>query len=70
MGMADKIKIVLIKKKLTVKDLAEKLSCSSANISHKFKRDNFSEKELLEIANALDCEFDASFVIKSTGEKV
>ena len=68
--MADKIKIVLIKKKLTVKDLAEKLSCSSANISHKFKRDNFSEKELFEIATALDCDFESGFVIRETGEKI
>ncbi len=70
MGMADKIKIVLIKKKLSVKDLSNKLGCSSANISHKFKRDNFSEKELAEIANALDCDFEAGFVIRETGEKV
>ena len=70
MGMAEKIKIVMIKQKISVKDLAEALECSSANISHKFKRDNFSEKELEAISNALDCEFNAGFIIKKSGERI
>ena len=70
MGMSEKIKILLIKKNFTVKDLANKLGCSSANISNKFKRDNFSENELKEIAKALDCDFEAGFIIRKTGEKI
>lgn len=42
--MTEKIKIVLVKRKVSVKDLAEQLNCSSQNLSGKFKRDNFSEK--------------------------
>ena len=66
----EKIKIILLKKKMTVKDLAEKLNCTSQNLSGKFKRDNFSEKELIEIANALDCEFIGIFKMKDTGDEI
>ena len=44
MAMTEKIKIALIKKGMSVKDLAASLGCTSQNISGKFKRDNFSEK--------------------------
>lgn len=40
MGMTEKIKIALIKKGMSVKDLAARLGCTSQNISGKFKRDN------------------------------
>ena len=33
-------------------------------------RDNFSEKELHEIATALNCKFEAYFTINDTGEKI
>ena len=69
-AMTEKIKIALLKRKLGVKDLAERLECSSQNISGKFKRDNFSIKELEEIAAALDCRLDVSFVMNDTGEVV
>lgn len=70
MPMAEKIKIVLVKRKLGVKDLAEKLGCTGANISNKLRRDNFSERELQEIAEALNCDVDTFFTLRDTGEKV
>lgn len=70
MSMSEKIKIVLLKRKLGIKDLAEKLGCTGANISNKLRRDNFSEKELEEIAEALDCDLDVSFTLRDTGERV
>lgn len=70
MGMTEKIKIVLVKRKLSAAKLAAKLNCSPANISKKFARDNFSEKELKEIAEALDCDFEASFILRDTKERV
>jgi len=66
--MSEKIKILLIKKNITLKDLCEKIGTKPSNLSNKLKRDNFSEKELKEIAQALDCEYSANFTIKSTGE--
>lgn len=70
MGMSEKIKIVLVKRKLGVKDLAEAMGCSGANISNKLRRDNFSEKELRQIADILNCDLDITFTLRDTGEKV
>ena len=70
MAMTEKIKIALIKKGMSVQDLAASLGCTSQNISGKFKRDNFSEKELQEIADAMGCEFRGLFIDKETGEEI
>lgn len=70
MGMSEKIKIVLLKRKLTITNLAEQLNTTRSNLSGKLSRDNFSEKEIQQIAEALDCDFEANFVLRDTGEKV
>lgn len=67
--MTEKIKILLLKENITIKELAEKLNTTPQNITNKFKRDNFSEKELLAIAKVLDVEYVANF-ITSKGEKI
>lgn len=69
MSMTEKIKIVLVKKKMTVTQLAEALGTSQSNLSKKMKRDNFSEKELEGIAEALGIEYEANFVLED-GTKV
>lgn len=68
--MTEKIRIAMIKKNVSVKDLAARLGCTSQNLSGKFKRDNFSERELQEIAEILDCTFEGRFLRKDTGEEV
>lgn len=68
--MADKIRIVLIKRKATVTSLATNLRISQSNLSNKLKRDNFSEKELLEIATALNVKFYGEFEIPESGERI
>lgn len=70
MAMSEKIKIVLLKRKMTITALAEKLNTTRSNLSNKLSRDNFSEKELQEIAEALDCDLDTYFTLRDTGEKV
>lgn len=70
MGMSEKIKIVLVKRKKSVTDLAKSLNTSSQNLSNKLRNDNFREEELREIAEALDCDLDVGFVLRDTGEKV
>lgn len=67
--MSEKIELVLVKRKMSKSALAEKLNCSSSNLYNKFKRDNFSEKELQEIAQVLDCTFEANFVLNDTKER-
>jgi len=68
--MTEKIKIALLKRKLSVKELADKLGCSSQNLSGKFKRDNFSVKELEDIASALDLTLEIDFVLNDTGDRI
>ena len=48
------IKHQLVDKDLKVSDLARLLNTSDQNISQKLKRDNFSEKEMFDIARALN----------------
>ena len=66
----EKIKIIMKRRGLTLGDLAEKTNQSRQNLSNKMTRDNFAEKEIKEIADALNCEYEASFVMRDSGEKV
>lgn len=68
--MSEKIRILLIKRQLSAKELAKKLNTTPANISNKLRRDNFSENELKEIASILNCDFEACFIMRDTGEKI
>jgi len=66
----EKIKIILKRRNITLSDLAEQLETSRQNLTGKFSRDNFSEKELREIAKALGCTFTSSFTLNDTGETI
>lgn len=68
--MTEKIRIAMIKKGISVKDLAAGLGCTSQNLSGKFKRDNFSEKELQQIAEILDCTFEGRFIRNDTKKEL
>lgn len=70
MAMAEKVRILLVKRKITVTDLAKRLGMSQSNLSNKLSRDNFNEKELREIAEALNCDLDIGFTLRDTGEQV
>ena len=70
MSMAEKIKIMLIKRKMSAVDLSKILDCTPTNVYNKLKRDNFSEKELKQIANILNCDFKGTFVMRDTGEEI
>lgn len=70
MAMAEKVRILLVKRKITVTDLAKRLGMSQSNLSNKLSRDNFNEKELQEIAEALNCDLDIEFTLRDTGEQV
>lgn len=70
MAMAEKVRILLVKRKITVTDLAKRIGMSQSNLSNKLSRDNFNEKELQEIAEALNCDLDIGFTLRDTGEQV
>ena len=62
--MAKKIKLLMVERDVTAAKLAEMLGTSQSNISNKLKRDNFSEKELEDIAKALEAKYEAHFVLE------
>jgi len=66
----EKIKVILGRRGMTLADLAKKTEQSQPNLSNKMNRDNFSEKELKEIAETLDCTFETIFRMNDTGEEV
>ena len=71
MGMTEKIRILLVKKgNLSEAELARRMGVSPQNLNNKMKRDNFTVKDLEEIAKALDCDSKTYFEIPETGEKV
>ena len=69
MGMAEKIRMLLAKEDKNLTELAELLGTSQPNLWKKMKRDNFSEKELVEIAEAIGVKFEANFVFED-GTKI
>ena len=60
------LKHKLIEKDMKITDVAKALDTSPQNLSQKLKRDNFSEKEMEEIAAAVGCTLEISF--KDAGE--
>lgn len=53
-GSSKAIKILMIKNEMTASDLAAKINMSQSTLSKKLKKDDFSESELVLIANALN----------------
>lgn len=68
--MTENIKIVMLKRKMNIKELAASLGTTGNNMTNKFKRDNFSEKELMEIAKALNCKLDIALIDNDTGQRI
>jgi len=69
MGMTEKIKILLVKKNVKAAALAKMLGTTPSNLYGKFARDNFSEKELVEIAGILGCKYEGFFFLDN-GDRV
>ncbi len=71
MGMAEKIRILLIKRgNISEAELARRINTTPQNFNSKMKRDNFTERDLIEIANVLNCSYNPTFVLNDTGEQI
>jgi len=69
--MVEAIRIALVKRgNISESELARRLNITPQNFYNKMKRDNFTEKDLREIAAALGLEIDIHFIDPQTGEKV
>ena len=66
--VSEKVRILLDRKKMTIGELAEKLGITRQNLSNKMTRNNFSEKDIAELANALNCSYEIRFVDKESKE--
>lgn len=49
------VRIKMIEKNLKVKDLADKMGCSSANVSQLLSTGNLRESSMRDLAQALNC---------------
>ena len=70
MGMAKKIKVILLERNMTIKELSNKLGYKGSYLYNKLSRDKLTEDELRKIANALDCDYDGIFTFRDTGKTV
>ena len=71
MSMVEKIRVACVKRgNISEAELARRVGVTPQNFNNKMKRDNFSERDLQEIADALGLRLDISFVDPETGEKV
>ena len=70
MSMTLKIKMILLERNMTIKQLSEKLGYKGNNLYNKLDRDNLSERELRAIADALNCDYDGIFTFRDTGKKI
>lgn len=67
--MGEKLRILIKRKKITISELAILTETTNQNLSNKLTRDNFSEKELQQIAEALGCKFEGFFIFDN-GDKI
>ena len=71
MGMVQTIRIAMVKRgNISEAELARRVGVTPQNFNHKMKRDNFTETDLREIADALGLRLEISFVDPETGEKI
>jgi lambda repressor-like predicted transcriptional regulator len=68
MSASEKIRIALVKRDVSIKELAKKINTTPQNLSNKLSRDSFTVKEMMTIADALNCEL--QLIMKDTGEKI
>lgn len=71
MAMTEIIRIALVKRgNLSESELARRMGISPQNLHNKMKRDNFTETDLKEIAEALGLRLDIAFIDPETNERV
>lgn len=69
MSVAEKIRIILGRQKMTMGELAEASGQSRQNLSNKMSKGNFSEADIEKLAKALGCTVKITFVLPS-GEEI
>lgn len=70
MGMALKIRTILLERNMTIKELSDKLGYNGTNFYSKLRKDNLTERELRNIAEVLNCDYDGIFTFRDTGKQI
>ena len=69
--MTEAIRIALVKcGNLSESELARRMGISPQNLHNKMKRDNFTEADLREVAEALGLRLEIAFVNPETNERI
>lgn len=68
-SVAEKIRLIMKRQKMTMGDLAEASGQTRQNLSNKMTRGNFTEKDIGELAKALGCSVDIRFTLPD-GEEI
>lgn len=67
MTVSEKVRLIMNRNKITMGQLAEKTGQTRQNLSNKMTRDNFTEKDIKSMAQALGCEVDIVFTLPDGG---
>ena len=59
----EKIRIIMDRLNVNMTQLAESTGQSRQNLTNKMTRDNFTEKDIIKIADALGCKVDVVFTL-------
>lgn len=62
LNSTEKLRILMARKNITMAQMAEKTGQSRQNLSNKFARSNFTERDLKEMASVLGCTVNIQFV--------
>lgn len=68
-SVAEKVRLIMKRSKMTMGDLAEATGQTRQNLSNKMSRGNFTEKDIREIAAALGCKVEITFTLPD-GEQI
>lgn len=63
MTVAEKLRLIMGRQKMTMGDLASASGQTRQNLSNKMSRGNFTEKDIQTLATALGCEVEINFVL-------
>lgn len=69
MSVAEKVRLIMGRKKMTMGELAEATGQTRQNLSNKMTRGNFTEADIEKLANALGCTVEITFRLPN-GDKV
>ncbi len=63
-----KVEHLLVERKMTQKELAEKMNIAPSTLSSKFSKDSWSEKDIQKVCEALNCTYDPRFTLNDNGK--